>query len=500
MLTAGFLKGIIKGPSRPNRLILVSVVVFQNLGFIGKMEDILDKVKKTIQEYNLFERKEKILIAYSGGVDSTGLLNLLMELQEEWHFELFLGHFNHRLRLSADEDEQFVRNTAREYSLPLFVDSRDVRSYAMSRRLNLEEAGRILRYDFLKKTAFKIDGAKIATGHTMTDQAETFLMRIMRGSGLRGLASIFPVVEGMIIRPLIRIEREEIEVYLKKEGKGFRVDESNFDRRFLRNRIRLMLVPCIKENFEPKIIPHIGKLVSILQEEEALLEKMAKEEAQKAILQNASQFQLDLKFVSSLPLGLARRVVRDFVLKSRGNLRGISFEDVESILRLDEGKERQLKKDLVLRRENDLVFLKREAPPRIKFKYLWSGEKPLEIREVGLRFDGQKRKSEDSLSLDFNDDRIAFLDWEKLKFPLLVRNRKEGDRYQPLGAPGKKKLKEIMRAKGIPLQERVKRPVILSGEEIVWVLGLSVSEKFKVSNKTEEVFIISVSRLVGFFN
>ncbi|GAI05678.1 unnamed protein product, partial [marine sediment metagenome] len=156
---------------------------------------ILDIVKKTIQEYKLLEKNDRILIAYSGGVDSTGLLNLLLELREKWSFELFLGHFNHKLRHTADEDEQFVKRMARKYSLPLFVGSKDVSSYARAKKLNIEEAGRELRYDFLKKTALKIGGAKIATGHTKTDQAETFLMRLMRGSGLRGLGGIFPLVE-----------------------------------------------------------------------------------------------------------------------------------------------------------------------------------------------------------------------------------------------------------------------------------------------------------------
>ena len=157
---------------------------------------ILERIKETIQEFRLLEKKDNILIAYSGGVDSTGLLNVLLELQEKWSFKIFLGHFNHKLRQEAEEDEQFVRGVAQKYSLPLFVQSEDVRSYARVRKLNIEEAGRELRYDFLKKTALEIGKAKIATGHTMTDQAETFLMRLMRGSGLRGLAGIYPVVEG----------------------------------------------------------------------------------------------------------------------------------------------------------------------------------------------------------------------------------------------------------------------------------------------------------------
>jgi tRNA(Ile)-lysidine synthase len=451
---------------------------------------ILERIRKTIQEYNLFEKKDKILIAYSGGVDSTGLLHFLLELQEEWSFELFLGHFNHRLRKMAEEDEQFVRRLARRYSLPLFVGSRDVRSHARSRKLNIEDAGRRLRYEFLKKTALEIGRAKVATGHTMTDQAETFLIRLMRGSGPRGLSGIYPRVEGVIVRPLIQVEREDIEAYLKERGIEFRIDESNFDRRFLRNRVRLDLLPYIKKNFEPEIVSQLGRITSIVREEESLLESIAQEKAQRAISKKEGRVSLDIKFLLSLPRALSRRILRSFIYELKGNLRNISFEGVESVLSLKDGKEYPLGQDLILRRERGQVFRKREALPKISYEYEWSGEGPLEIKEIGLKFEGKKIKKRSSLCLEFDDQTRGFLDFGRLRFPLLIRNRRQGDRYRPLGAPGEKKLKEIMRAKRIPLPERERRPVFLSGNEIVWILGLSVSEKHKVEEGTSEIFKI----------
>jgi tRNA(Ile)-lysidine synthase len=451
---------------------------------------ILDRVKKTIQEYKLLEKKDKILVAYSGGVDSTGLLNLLLELRQEWSFELFLGHFNHKLRHASDKDEQFVRGMAKKYSLPLFVGSKDVRSYARAKKLNIEEVGREFRYDFLKKTAHKIDGAKIATGHTLTDQAETFLMRLMRGSGLRGLGSIFPLVEGTIVRPLIQVERQDIEAYLKEKGIEFRVDESNLDRRFLRNKIRLDLIPYIEQNFEPEIVSSLGRIASIIREEDSLLEKIAEEKAKRAISKKKNRITLEVKPLSSLPRAMARRVVRDFISELKGNLRAISFEDVESVLSMKERKEFPLRKGHVLRREKDQIFLKGKIPPKIRYEYRWEGKEPLEIKELKLKFEGKKIKRGKSPPADFDDQTRAYLDLGKLKFPLLVRNRRDGDRYQPTGAPGQKKLKEIMRAKGVPLSDRERRPIFLSGDEIVWVLGLPVSEKFKVEKGTSDIFAI----------
>lgn len=450
---------------------------------------IQETFKKTIREYNLLEKKDKILIAYSGGLDSTGLLSLLLELRKEWAFRLFLGHFNHKLRQSAEDDEDFVKQVAQKFSIPLFVDHKDVRNYAQSKKINLEEAGRELRYDFLKKTALEIGKAKIATAHTMTDQAETFLMRLMRGSGLRGLGSIFPV-KGEIIRPLIQIEREEIELFLKKKKMPFRIDETNFDRRFLRNRIRLELIPYIRENYEPQIVSQLGRTASIIREENVFLEKIGKEKARGAILRKNNQHLLDSKSLSSLPKALARRVVQEFISDLKGDLREISFEDVESVLNLKEGKERPIKKDIVLRREQGLIFLKKKPHPKIRYEYSWNGKSPLEIRELKLRFMGKRIKRGKS-PLRFDDNTTAFLDLDKLRFPLLVRSRQDGDRYRPLGAPGMKKLKEIMRAKRIPLTERERRPVFLSGGDIVWILGLPVSEKFKVQEGSGNIFVIN---------
>jgi tRNA(Ile)-lysidine synthase len=174
----------------------------------------------------------------------------------------------------------------------------------------------------------------------------------------------------------------------------------------------------------------------------------------------------------------------------KGDLRGISFSDVEAVLELGEGKECHLQKDLILRREGGVVFLKEEARPKIEYEKVWNGRSILEIKELSLKFEGKKRKNSNSLPLEVDDEREAFLDGEKLKFPLLVRNRKQGDKYQPLGAPGKKKLKEIMRAKRIPLSDREKRPVFLGENDIVWVVGLPVSESYKVKKNTNVIFMI----------
>ncbi|MBS3818562.1 tRNA lysidine(34) synthetase TilS [bacterium] len=450
---------------------------------------ILQKFKQFIEKKGLLEKGEGVLIAYSGGIDSTGLLSLFLEIKQEWNLHLYLAHFNHRLRSTAFKDELFVRKVARSFFLPLFVGSQDVRSYAQEKGVNLEEAGRRLRYEFLNQTALGEGIQKIATAHTLNDQAETVLMRILRGTGLKGLTGISPQVNGNIIRPLLNIEKKEIQDYLQKKGMSFCVDESNKNRRYTRNRIREELIPYLERNYATGIIPRLGRLASLVQEEEAYLEKSAKEKAREFFSLRNNRLCLQADLTSRIPLALARRVVREFVSKIKGDLRGVSYEDVDQILSLEGGKKYSLKGGILLCRENDWIFSKEKKSFPLNYEYEWSGKELLEIKEIGLKFRGAKQKLEGMIP-DFNDNQRVCLDLAKLDFPLRVRNRRKGDKYQPLGAPGRKKLKEIMRSRKIPRGEREKRPVFLSAGEIVWILGLPVSEKFKITEDTLESFKI----------
>jgi tRNA(Ile)-lysidine synthase len=449
------------------------------------------KVEKTIKKYGLLKQGDIILIAFSGGPDSMALLLSLLELRPKWNLELMLGHFNHQLRRRAATDERFVRRIAEKNSLSLVVGSEDVRRFAAENRLNLEEAGRNLRYKFLRKTAQDSACTKIATGHTADDQTETFFMRLMRGSGLSGLAGIYPLVDGLVVRPLLRIERVEIEQYLEAKKASFVIDRSNADRRFLRNRIRLELVPFLQREFDPSIVSKIEKITSILQEDEAVLNELARKEAETVISEKDGRLCLDGGLLTSLPLGMARRIARQYIAALRGDLRGISYGDIEALLELETGKEYQIKRDLLLRREGKWIFRRPGESRKQDFEFLWSGESALYIPSLNVFLMGQRMRSFPH-GQNFDDMKMAFLDWGSLRFPLTVRTRREGDRYRPYGAPGRKKLKEVLRAKNIPTFQREKLPVVLSAGEIVWMPGLPVSEKHRLSSQTEDIFVISV--------
>ena len=437
---------------------------------------------------------DRVLAAVSGGPDSVALAALLLKLREEMPLEIRLAHFDHRLREESGEDAGFVEELARRWVLPLDAGSADVRSHASKKKLNLEEAGRDLRYRFLRRAAAAAGATKIATGHTMTDQAETVLMRLMRGTGLLGLAGIAPVAAGEpcpVVRPLLGLAGPDLRAWLAAEGLPFREDASNRDLRFLRNRIRSGLLPELESRYEPQIVVHLARLAELAREDEELLDGFVRELADEFILRRGRDVSLDLKTLPALFPALARRVAREFVREIAGDLRDISFDDIEALLALRDGRDLPIRKDLVLRREAGRVALKKRTPAARAFEALWDGRTELALPGAGAVFRGSFAKPLAGGRTHKGDDRAgAALDADRLEFPLVVRNRRPGDLYRPLGAPGRKKLKEILRAKGVPAANRDRLPVVLSRGGIVWAPGLPVGERYKITAETREVFRI----------
>ncbi len=448
--------------------------------------------KRTVERYGLIKPGDTVLAACSGGPDSIALVDLLVELRREMPFDVAVAHFDHRLRPDSPADAAFVRERAKELGLPYFFGRRDVRAFARRESLNLEEAARILRYEFLRGAAKKAGANRIATGHTLTDQAETLLMRLLRGTGLTGLGGIQPVASDGLIRPLIEIEKTDLEAYLRERGRVFRRDETNADRRLFRNRIRLELLPFLEQKFEARVVRHLGRLALILQDEERVMEDVADTVLGRTASWRNGGYEIDARELAALKPGLARRVVRAYLRELRGDLRGVTFEDVEDILALADGREKTVRQGLVVYRRGGRIARKpATAEPEAKvFSRRWDGLSELEIPEAGLRVRGQRLKPGDRLV--FDDRRRAYFDLKKLVFPLEIRSRKPGDTYRPLGAPGRKKLSEGLRDKGVPQADRDRTPVFVSGFDIVWAPGLPVANTYRVTALTKAILLIEV--------
>jgi tRNA(Ile)-lysidine synthase len=451
---------------------------------------VISRFETFLKKNGLVRQGDTVLVAFSGGPDSSALLALFLEIREKWSLDLVLAHFNHRLRRGAGGDARWAQETARRLGLRFCPGEADVRGWARRRGLNLEEAARLVRYDFLRKTARRIKAAKIATGHTLTDQAETLLMRLLRGSGSAGLAGIYPRVDGLIIRPLLDFEREELAAFLKEKRWTCREDESNRDPRYLRSRIRHELIPFLRKKYEPAVVKHLGIAALILRDENRILKELAGRRARKVLARGRTGPVLDLARLKRIPAGLSRRVIRCFIQELKGDLRDVSFQDVESLAGLGPNKEFVLSPQLVLCREGDLVFQKREQRGTPKYDFLWDGRGLLPIPGARLFLRGRLLSGRPVPGLDFDDERRVYCDASKIVFPLRVRRRLAGDKYRPLGAPGSKKLKEILRAKGVPLADRDRRPVVCSGGRIVWMPGLAVAQEFRVMPGASRILMI----------
>ncbi|MBC7349967.1 MAG: tRNA lysidine(34) synthetase TilS [Candidatus Aminicenantes bacterium] len=461
---------------------------------------VYQKFKRFVEANQLFGPQSRLLVAVSGGQDSVAMVHLLLELKKDWpELDLALAHFNHQLRASAVADERFVRQLARKLKLKLFVGRGRVREYARRNKLNLEEAGRLKRYEFLEKVADRWGADLVLTAHTMTDQAETVLMRIFRGTGLEGLQAI-RLRAGRVVRPLVCLRRQEIEQYLGDRGIKFRVDETNLDTTILRNRIRLELIPHLEKEFDPEVVSHLAQLALIAQDEnEALAElvegmwpvvtrsccgrhKKGGHNTQTPI------FELDMRALKEMPVAVARRLIRKFLHLALG-LESPSFDQTEAVLRLAEGQKFSWGPDKVLVNEGGWLKRLETGPKRTGFSLWWDGRQTIRLHDR-WEFIG-RLVSAASLGLpEYDDYTRCYLDADKLSFPLEMRSRKPGDKYRPLGMKGEKKLKDLLRERKIPQADRSHWPVFVSGGKIAWVPGLPVAADFKVTAATRKIFLI----------
>lgn len=472
----------------------------------SRLHPAFRQMRKSVLAGRLLRPGDSVLVACSGGPDSVALLHLLLELSRDIPFSVSVAHFNHQLRPLAAADERFVQDMVLALDLPLYAGRADVRAAARKMGLGIEETGRSLRYEFLERAAAEAGASKIATGHHRDDQAETVLMRLLRGTGLTGLAGIPAVRGGVLVRPLIDLERGEIFDYLRDRKLTWRTDDSNKDEKYLRNKIRHKLVPYLEKNYAPAVVRSLSRLAAVSRDEDEFLEKAARTAARRVLIRKAGETFLDAAALKKNPPAIARRLVRNFVLSLKGDLRDLSFDDVDAIRAMEEGAELPLSKTLTLERKRDRIGRRKDRLPVPRtFSLLWDGRGDLPVPAAGRKYQGQFVGA--SAARDFlaaitsgkagrkksigDNDAGCILDAGKIVYPLLVRNRRPGDRYHPLGAPGGKKLKEILRAKGVPEDERGIRPVFVSGNEIVWVQGLPVSEFHKVTAQTKKILRIS---------
>ncbi|MDM7920423.1 MAG: tRNA lysidine(34) synthetase TilS [Methanosarcina sp.] len=457
------------------------------------MKQILSEVRKTISRYNMIREGDRVIVAVSGGADSICLLDVLSALANELDITLITAHFEHGLRPLEDPFETaLVCEYARSLNLPFETEKASGIDLTSS---SLEEKARELRYDFFERVRKRYNADIIAMGHNLNDQAETVLMRLLRGSGIAGLSGIPPVRDNIIIRPLIETSREDILRYLEERQLRYAVDSSNNDTRFTRNRIRQVLMPEMIK-YQPELIEILGRLSDHLREENSLVETWSDEWIKNNFKKNQNdEYLIDIRSVKALHHALIKRIIRGIVKSYNNSAYSIESDHVQEIFDLLFNPKPNitinLPGNLIARKEyNSLIFSCRSSfPDSFCYELRSSGE--TSINEIGRRIRIDEISSSPQISVE-TDANTALLDKELLSYPLTVRNFRPGDRFIPLGMKGHRKLKDFFIDLKIPAHVRKQIPVILKDDQIIWVGGYRIDERFKVTPVTNEILKISL--------
>jgi tRNA(Ile)-lysidine synthase len=442
----------------------------------------------TIQRQAMLQQGDSVLVGLSGGPDSVCLLHLLHRIRERLNLTLHAVYINHNLRPDEVPGEvSLCEKTCRELGVNFVLKSVDVAGHQRQQGLSRQEAARDLRYKAFDEAAAAIGAAKIALAHNADDQAETIFMRLIRGSGPKGLGGI-PPKRGRVIRPLIETERSLIEQFLATESISYVTDSSNLKPDYLRNSFRLSVMPELKK-INPNLLHTVMTTSSILQEEERYLEIIVTKTLMKLISRKTPhRIELFLSPLERLETVILRRVLRRAIDGTDG-LRGIGFVHIEDIIRLLKngrpGDRIYLPKGIRVIREYALLTITSEEPVRIADYLLRPGD---EIAVVGAGVVIRASLEEGpGVPGDLGDGKSSvLLDAGKLTFPLTIRARRCGDFFYPHGFGKRRKLQDYLVDEKVPRDEREQIPVLVSGGDIVWIAGYRSDERFRPSDDTKK--------------
>ena len=490
---------------------------------------VAQRTLETLRRHALLHDGDRVLVALSGGADSVALLFVLRELEADGVLAIAgVAHLNHQLRGAAsDADEAFAEALAVRLGLPFVSERIDVGAIARDGKRSIEDAARSARYAFLERAADRLDAAVIAVAHTVEDQAETFLLRLLRGSGTRGLAAIRPRA-GRIIRPLLDVERAALRDYLAGLGETFRDDASNADVAFTRNRVRHELIPLLQSRFSPSVTATLAREAALARQDEEFLSAEAIKLAARIVLLDVT-VRIDAAGLRDAPRALSSRVAHAALQRLAGP-KSIHFDHVERLLELAEpsagsGRAISLPGQDAVRVGNEIRLRPSSAASRRSAKReggeLGPAAPKRRSREGGTEFavslsiPGEVELGPQGLAVGAEvlpgtggtagRPRV----WTArgmevgvaagaLEMPLAVRSRRPGDRFRPLGAPGRRKLQDLLVDRKVPRDERDRVPVVVDGRDrIVWVVGQSVAEEFRVTDPAQGVILLKVRHLGG---
>jgi len=436
----------------------------------------------------MLARGQTVGVAVSGGADSVCLLHVLVELAPRWALKLKVLHLDHQLRgAESREDARFVREMALQLGLPAHVRELDVRGLRDGTADNLEQAAREARRRFFAECLESGLVERVALGHTRSDQAETVLFRLLRGCGNTGLAGILPVTREGIVRPLLDVDRREVELFLRERGIGWREDASNRDLAFARNRIRHQLLPALARDWNPSLPETLARMATLAAQEEQYWEGEISRLAEGHLVRKPPAVLLQAEALRSLAPPVARRLLRRAIEEAKGDLRRIDFSHVERILRLAEEKEGHGRigvPGLDVFRSFDWIRLappEKDAANTRGFRLALEAPGTFVLPGGGLSLTARVS--------DYKQDGCG-LDWERIPGPLELRYWRPGDQYRPAGHATVARIKLLFQKHKVPLWERRYWPVVTSGETILWALRFGPAAEYAAAPGTRRVLDI----------
>jgi len=450
--------------------------------------DLIQKVRGTIETYQMMKPGDRVVVAVSGGPDSVAMLHLLWRLRDILSIQLHVAHLDHGLRgHSSQEDARYTRRLARRLELSATVEQIQL---SPGSKGSLEEKARLARYAFLERVASSMRAQRIATGHNADDQAETVLMRILRGAGSDGLSGI-PPVRGRIVRPLIQVRRLQIEEYLRRRRFRPRRDHTNLELQHLRNRVRKQLIPLLERSYNPNIVEVLNRIGHLESEEGAYFRQLS-ENLLKTLVKKDSKGKivLDLGSFADYFNIAGKFLIRELIRKTKGDLRQIGHEHVDRVFSLARdgslGSRIHLPHGVVVERADKSLVFRMGLPEPFCEAVKLPGKNELSSAELVLRAE-LLDKSEISWPPQGKNRYEAFVDWARLRSPFVLRTRRRGDRFRPLGMRGTRKLSDYLIDRKVPRVQRDEIPLLVGRDGIIWVVGHDIADPCKVTRKTSSV-------------
>lgn len=460
---------------------------------------MIHNVISTIEENKMINKGEKIIVALSGGPDSMSLLHCLNALKAKYDITLYAAHVNHMLRgEDSDNDERACREFCETLGIEFFSKNMNIDIISKEKNISHEMAGREVRYEFFMELLHRHNANKIALAHNLNDQAETILMRLMRGSGVEGLIGIKPVRDDIFIRPLINTKRIEIETYCKENNLPVRIDKTNFESIYSRNKVRLELIPYMEENFNSDIITTLSRMSSIMSIDNNFLEENSSKLFQKYCDTNEERV-IIYKDAFNLHYAMLNRIIRKAMLYIKGNMYNIESIHIQNIIQIQKGetgKTTKIPGEILASNVYKDIHLVKEQHQSGKEKTkdfsvdLTLGENI--VPELKSNFTLRVIKREEYSKIKYKED-TKYFDFDKIN-NISIRFRQEGDKFSPIGMNGSKKLKDLLMDLKIPRDKRDNIPLLCFDEHIGWIIGYRISEKFKVNNQTNNILEVKMER------